>query len=104
MESIASLLTFSGLDAVLLVLPCGKPQRIVSLQSLIGSLAVRQTARSTASSLPRCRPDDPIFHAARTMLRGDQGAILVEDDGKPLAIVTTENLARYLVNRADARE
>lgn len=102
-ESIARLLTFCGLDAVLLVRPCGAAERIVSARVLVGSLIAGETTQPPACELPRCRPGDCLFGVTRAMFRCDHDSLLVEEDGRRLALITMENLARYLTQTASAR-
>ncbi|MDF2621758.1 MAG: hypothetical protein K0S00_4417 [Xanthobacteraceae bacterium] len=102
LESVARLLIFCGLDAVLLVRSCGRAERIISTRELICSCLPGERAAPLAPELLRCSPDDPIFCIARTMFHGDHDALVVEEDGKRLALITVENLAEYLVMGGDA--
>ncbi|MBS7537516.1 CBS domain-containing protein [Ancylobacter lacus] len=104
LESIACLLAFCGLDAVLLVRSCGGAERVVSTRHLIDSFSAVERAGTPAPDLLRCSPDDPVFCIAGTMLHGDHDALVVEKDGKRLALITVENLAEYLMMRGDVSE
>lgn len=100
-DAIARLMAFAGLDAVLLVRPCGLPERIVCARELVGALAGR-APEPPVSGPPRCRPGDALACAARAMFRHDQEAVLVEQDGRRLAIITIDSLAGYLASRPGA--
>ncbi|GAB4070741.1 hypothetical protein GCM10028812_40530 [Ancylobacter sonchi] len=50
-----------------------------------------------APELLRCGPDGSIFCVARSMFRCNHAALLVEEDGKMLAIIMLDNLAKSLV-------
>lgn len=57
-----------------------------------------------APELLRCGPDDSIFCVARSMFHCDHAAMLVEENGRNLAIITVDNLARYLMIVASASD
>lgn len=100
-EAIAGLMSFAGLDAVLLVRPCGAAERIVAAGDLLRAVSSRTNSCSVRSGpgrcgVPRCAPEDPIFTVARALLDEAQAAVLVERHGERLALVTAGSLAAFL--------
>ncbi len=103
-EAIARLLTFCGLDAVLLVRPCGAAERVVSMRQLVGSFSAVARVEKRAPRLLRCRPGDPLLGVAGALFHGDHDGFVVEEDGKRLALITADHLADYLTRVTGAAE
>lgn len=95
-RSIARLMSFSGLGAVLLVRPCGGAERIVAGRDVLCALAGRESPCRHACGIPRCAPEDGFHAVARAMLDEDHPAVLVERRGERLALITRDSLADYL--------
>lgn len=93
-DSLARLMTFAGLPAVLLVRPCGTPERILSVRDV--ALALIEAAPGARRPIRRCGPEECFFQVARSILREDQAAVLVEHGRIRLALVTVDDLADYL--------
>ncbi|MFK8251897.1 hypothetical protein [Ancylobacter terrae] len=98
-DSLARLMTFAGLPAVLLVRPCGTPERILSVRDV--ALALVDTGAGARRPLRRCGPEECFFRVARSILDEDQAAVLVERGRDRLALVTVDDLADYLRLRDD---
>lgn len=94
-ESIARLIVFTGLPAVLLVRPCGRAERIVSMRDVLLGLAGTSSPEAD-DPLPRCHPEEGFHAAAGALLRCGGSAILVERDGIRLGLVTLAGIAGYL--------
>jgi len=100
LPSIAGMMAFAGLSAVLQVAPCGRPVRLLSEQCLVHALIAEghETARA---GVPWCTPADELPGVVDVMLQSPEQAVLVEHQGDRIAILTLDAVADFLCDRAE---
>lgn len=94
--AIARLMTFTGLDAVLLVRPCGAAERIVSTRDIVKLVSGTSLLDRDECRIDRCSPDDPFVPVVTAMFDRERSAVLVECGGRRLALITVDSVAGYL--------
>ena len=74
--------------------PTGLPSSCTSRASTFSSLV---TASPTGSLVPTVGTSEPVGEAVAKLEKAD--ALLVQEDGKPVGVVTRQDLLAYLASR-----
>lgn len=95
LPSIARLMTFAGLTAVLQIAPCGRPVRLMTECCVLRRLAAGAD-NSAEPAVLRCEPMDLFSDVADAILHGHVQAALVEHQGERIAVLTLDAISDFL--------
>lgn len=95
LPSIARLMTFAGLPAVLQIAPCGRPVRLVTECCVLRRLAGARNGHTEPAVL-RCAPGDLLADVVDAILHDDVQAALVEHQGERIAVLTLDAISDFL--------
>lgn len=103
LRSVAQLMAFAGLPAVLQVAPCGRPVRLLSERCLVHALAAGARVMShERPPVPICAPGDALGDVVEAMRRSCLEAMLVEHERGRIAILTLDAVCAFLARRQEA--
>ena len=95
LPSIARLMTFAGLTAVLQIAPCGRPVRLMTECCVLRRLAAGAD-NSAEPAVLRCEPMDLLSDVADAILHGHVQAALVEHQGERIAVLPLDAISDFL--------
>lgn len=95
LPSLARLMSFAGLTAVLQIAPCGRPVRLMTECCVLRRLAGGSNGHAEPAVL-RCAPTDLLADVVDAILHDEVQAALVEHRGERIAVLTLDAISDFL--------